>query len=93
MISTCHGVKGEEYDTVIAFGLLNGYVPNWKEIIHNRSGVADDRASKLLFVVCSRAKRRLPLIAESGRFTQTKREYETTPLLAAIDFEYDPTPS
>jgi DNA helicase II / ATP-dependent DNA helicase PcrA len=93
VISTCHGVKGEEYDTVIAFGLLNGYVPNWKEIIHNRNQVADDRASKLLFVVCSRAKRRLHLIAESGRFTQKKREYETTPLLAAIDFEYDPTPS
>jgi hypothetical protein len=33
VVSTCHGVKGEEYDTVIAFGLLRGYVPHWSVII------------------------------------------------------------
>ena len=29
VITSCHGVKGEEYNTVIAFGLLRGYVPHW----------------------------------------------------------------
>jgi len=28
VINTCHGVKGEEYETVIAFGMLNGHIPN-----------------------------------------------------------------
>jgi len=88
VVSTCHGVKGEEYETVIAFGLLQGYVPHWNEIFSSRT-TADDRASKLLFVVCSRAKQRLHLIAECGRFTTKQREYETTPRLAAIDFDYD----
>ena len=88
VISTCHGVKGEEYETVISFGLLRGYVPHWSEIYDPRQ-IADDRASKLLFVVCSRAKRRLHLIAESGRFTKKHVEYETTPLLAAINFDFD----
>ncbi|RGY84898.1 hypothetical protein DXA17_19380, partial [Ruminococcus sp. AM58-7XD] len=27
VINTCHGVKGEEYECVIAFGLLYGKVP------------------------------------------------------------------
>ncbi len=90
VISTCHGVKGEEYDTVIAFGLLAGYIPNWQVIIKNSQSFANDQASKLLYVISSRAKRHLHLIAESGRFTKTQNEYQTTPLLAAIDFDYDP---
>lgn len=90
VISTCHGVKGEEYETVIALGLLRGYIPNWQAIIHGPPGIADDWASKLLYVVCSRAKRRLHLIAESGRFTRTGNEYETSTLLRAIHFSYDP---
>src|SRR5712692_3901120 len=67
VIGTCHSVKGEEYDTVIAFGLLRGYIPNWRDIIHENPGVANDRASKLLYVIASRAKRRLHLIAAAGR--------------------------
>ncbi len=90
VISTCHGVKGEEYETVIAFGLLRGYIPNWRAIIHGSPGIADDWASKLIYVVCSRAKRRLHLIAESGRFTRTGNEYETATLLRAIHFDYNP---
>lgn len=35
VINTFHGVKGEEYTTVIAFGLLYGYVPHWN-IINNK---------------------------------------------------------
>jgi superfamily I DNA/RNA helicase len=89
VISTCHGVKGEEYQTVIAFGLLRGYVPNWEVIINGDPGIADDRASKLLYVICSRAKVSLHLIAESGRLTRSQRPYETTPHLNALNFDYD----
>ena len=34
VISTLHGVKGEEYTTVIAAGLLNGYLPHWDYIMN-----------------------------------------------------------
>lgn len=30
-VSTIHGVKGAEYDVVIAFGLLQGMVPHFTE--------------------------------------------------------------
>lgn len=33
VISTLHGVKGEEYTSVIAAGLLNGYLPHWDYIL------------------------------------------------------------
>ncbi|MEX0599856.1 MAG: ATP-dependent helicase [Rhodothermales bacterium] len=89
VINTCHGVKGEEFDTVIAFGLLKGYVPNWDSIFKEGNEVASDRASKLLYVICSRAKRRLHLIAESGRRSKTNNPYTTTPLLNRVEFEYD----
>ena len=89
VISTCHGVKGEEYETVIAFGLLRGYIPNWEVIIEGPPGVAEDRASKLLYVICSRAKKSLHLIAETGRLTRTQRPYETTDHLNVLDFDYD----
>lgn len=89
VVSTCHGVKGEEYDTVIAFGLLLGYVPHWSVIINGTKREALERESKLLYVICSRAKRRLHLIAEAGRRTQRGRPYETAELLKRIRFNYD----
>ncbi len=92
VVSTCHGIKGEEYETVIAFGLLEGYVPNWRVIFDNDSEMAHEQASKLLYVICSRAKRRLHLVAESGRLTRSNHAYRTTPLLKAVQFAYDPTP-
>ncbi|MFX8608883.1 ATP-dependent helicase, partial [Acinetobacter baumannii] len=27
VVTTCHGIKGEEFHTVIAFGLLDSFVP------------------------------------------------------------------
>ena len=89
VISTCHGIKGEEYDTVIAFGLLKGYIPNWDVIINGSSYTAEDSASKLLYVVCSRAKCHLHLIAESGRRTRKGKLYETTEVLRKLDYHYD----
>ena len=91
VVSTCHGVKGEEYDTVIAFGLLKGYVPHWSVIINGTAQEASERESKLLYVICSRAKRRLHLIAEAGRTTQRGRPYETARLLRQVRFNYDQT--
>lgn len=89
VVSTCHGVKGEEYDTVIAFGLLKGYVPNWSVIINDTEEEASQRESRLIYVICSRAKRRLHLIAETGRTTQRGRPYETSELLRRVRFNYD----
>lgn len=89
VVSTCHGVKGQEYDTVIAFGLLKGYVPNWAVIINSTPQASSEQESKLLYVICSRAKRRLHLIAESGRQTQRGNSYETASLLKQVRFQYD----
>jgi superfamily I DNA/RNA helicase len=87
VVNTCHGVKGEEFETVITFGLLGGVVPHWSVI--RTPLVAEERESKLLYVICSRAKRRLHLIAEAGRATQSGNAYETAWLLNGIDFLYD----
>lgn len=89
VVNTCHGVKGEEYETVIAFGLLRGYVPHWNAVFGGDDNQATDVESKLLYVICSRAKRRLHLISEFGRQTKKKKPYETSYLLAAVDFEFD----
>ena len=82
VVNTCHGIKGEEFDTVIAFGLLHGKVPNWNEKI-------DFAAEKLLYVICSRAKRELNFISETGRTTNSGRPYIPTAQLNAIDYDYD----
>ncbi len=89
VVSTCHGVKGEEYDTVICFGLLKGYIPNWRVVIDGTDLEAHSQAAKLLYVVCSRAKRHLHLIAESGRTTKRGNLYETTQHLNELEFDYD----
>jgi DNA helicase II / ATP-dependent DNA helicase PcrA len=89
VVNTCHGVKGEEFDTVIAFGLLRGFVPHWEVIIHGTRAEAEQRESKLLYVVASRAKRQLLLIAESGRRTRTGNSYQTCSLLEETTFDYD----
>lgn len=66
VISTIHGTKGEEYHTVIAYGLLNDYLPNGK-LLRNRPAVAHEEANKLLYVLCSRAKKNLFLFSETSR--------------------------
>lgn len=54
-VSTIHGVKGEEYDTIIAFALLNDYIPHFND----NNGY--ENAKKLLYVLSSRAKRTFTL--------------------------------
>ncbi|MDP1710002.1 MAG: ATP-dependent helicase [bacterium] len=86
IINTCVGVKGEEFDTVIVYGLLNGYIPHWNDIF---AGNAADAARKLMYVICSRAKTNLHLISERGRTTKKGADLEITPELAKLTFEYD----
>jgi len=90
VISTIHGVKGEEYTTVIATGLLNGYVPNWDYIIRpEKKHLRKEESLKLLYVLCSRAKQNLYLFSETGRKTKIGKEYMPTSELSLIrDKEY-----
>lgn len=81
-ISSIHGVKGAEYDTVIAFGILQGYVPHWFD------DGGDMSAKRLLYVLSSRAKKNLHIISERGRMTRGGREYNTTQALRSITYTY-----
>lgn len=85
-ISTIHGVKGAEFDTVIAFAMLEGMVPHFAD----PDGVAG--AKKLLYVVCSRPRKNLHLIAETGRLDGRGYPYSTTDILGACVFNYDEVP-
>lgn len=88
VISTCAGVKGEEFETVIAYGLLHGYLPHWNDIIPpHRDHISASK--KLLYVVCSRAKRNLHLIAENGRVTRKGNPLVMNHQLAQLNYEYD----
>ena len=88
VVNTCHGVKGEEFETVIAFGLLNGYIPNWKDIWSGQSEKVD-MSKKLMYVTCSRAKKNLYLIAEEGHLTRKKVAYSVNDELNSVLFDYD----
>jgi superfamily I DNA/RNA helicase len=83
VVNTCHGIKGEEFDTVICSGLLHGRLPNWNEVDQN------DAANKLLYVICSRAKRQLYLISETGRTTTGGNPYNPTLQLRQLEYAYD----
>ncbi|AEE52494.1 UvrD-helicase domain-containing protein [Haliscomenobacter hydrossis] len=88
VISTVHGAKGEEYETIIAFGLLKGFLPHWNDII-DKSIDENDVSRKLLYVICSRAKNNLHLIMEGGRTTRKGDPLEFNNLLSNLQFEYD----
>ena len=85
VISTIHGVKGEEYNTVIAFGLLNGLIPHWNDIY---DGDREKTTFKLLYVLGSRAKENLYLISESGRKTKKGASYIPTDEIVSVAWEY-----
>lgn len=79
-IATIHGVKGAEFDNVIAFSLLEGSVPHWSD------PKKLDSAKKLLYVICSRARKNLFLISEVTRnkiatneLARTSHLYDTVP--------------
>lgn len=80
VLSTYHGAKGEEYDTVIATGLLFGFIPNWHQVFDNSIDENVD-AKLLVYVACSRARTNLFLFSETGRFTKKNNEYERLRLI------------
>lgn len=88
VISTIHGTKGEEYQTVIAYGLLKGFLPNWN-LIFTDPFIAQSEAKKLLYVLCSRAKLNLYLFSESGRYTTSKKAYTPSLELLSAQCDYD----
>jgi DNA helicase-2/ATP-dependent DNA helicase PcrA len=86
VINTCIGIKGEEFETVIVFCVLNGFIPHWNEIFAKN---AQEASQKLMYVICSRAKTNLHLIAESGRTTKGGSPIVINPELESINFQYD----
>lgn len=87
-VNTIHGVKGAEFDVVIAFGLLQGMVPHFSEECDADRGV--NSAKKLLYVVGSRARKHLHLISELQRIRGGRRgAYAATDALADCIFDYD----
>jgi superfamily I DNA/RNA helicase len=85
VISTIHGVKGEEFTTVIAVSLLNGYLPHWDYIYQpGKKPLRKAETLKLLYVLCSRAKQNIYLFSETGRKTNKGSEYTPTDELSLI---------
>lgn len=90
VISSIHGIKGKEYKTVIAFGLLNGFIPHWDFIMKpEMRELRINETKKLLYVLCSRAKENIYLFSEKGRFTKKCCEYIATNELKQLNFCYD----
>jgi DNA helicase II / ATP-dependent DNA helicase PcrA len=82
-VSTIHGVKGGEFDVVIAYALLEGMVP------HFNDQLGDISASRLLYVVGSRARKNLHLFSETGRSRGRYDDYSPTKKLISCNFTYD----
>lgn len=82
VVSTVHGIKGDEFRVVISFGLLRGYLPHWNSIYETKTEKED--SNKLLFVLCSRAKEKLYLFAETGRINNKGTPYEINRELNAV---------
>ena len=90
VISSIHGIKGKEYKTIIAFGLLNGLIPHWDFIMKTEMrDLRINETKKLLYVLCSRAKENIYLFSEKGRLTKKCHEYIATNELKELNFCYD----
>lgn len=82
-VSTIHGVKGAEFDVVIAYALLEGMVPHFNDL-------DSESAARMLYVVGSRARKNLHLISERGRVRwRNGPEYPMTRTLEACKYTYD----
>lgn len=82
-VSTIHGIKGTEFDTMIGFALLQDYIPHFSDT----NGL--ENSKKMLYVIASRARKNLHLIAEKERFDFFGNEHITTPHLRNYSYEYD----
>lgn len=83
-VASCHSTKGEEYDVVIATGLLKGKLPHWNDIIDRSQDHADYMARRLLYVISSRARKYLYLVSEQGHATQNGNPLVPTPQLVSV---------
>ncbi len=81
-VSTIHSIKGAEFDTVIAYALLDDIVP------HFNDPEPENSANKLLYVISSRAKKHLHLISELGRGYGGSNK-PISPPLARYNYNYD----
>jgi DNA helicase-2/ATP-dependent DNA helicase PcrA len=85
-VSTVHGVKGEEYDTMIGFAILDDYIPHFSD------GNGDENSRKMLYVLASRARKNLHILSEKGRAIHSYHAPEgktPTPHLLNYEYEYD----
>jgi len=82
-VSTIHGVKGEEYDTVIGFALLNDYVPHFSD----KNGYVNSK--KLLYVLASRARKNLHLISETSRGINYYNPNGKSPTHHLLEYNYE----
>ncbi len=80
-VTSCHSTKGEEYDVVIATGLVRGKLPHWNDIIGKEQDHTDYMARRLLYVISSRARKYLYLISEKGHTTRRGDALIPTPQL------------
>jgi DNA helicase II / ATP-dependent DNA helicase PcrA len=77
------GVKGEEYDTVIGFALLNDYVPHFNDT----NGY--ENSKKLLYVLASRARKNLHLISETSRGINYYNPEGKSPTPHLLEYNYE----
>ena len=83
-VSTIHGVKGEEYDTIIGFALLDDYIPHYTDTN------GDENSKKLLYVLASRARKNIHLISEKGRAVHNYHAPEgKTPTPHLLNYKYE----
>ncbi|PJJ07605.1 superfamily I DNA/RNA helicase [Flavobacterium sp. 1] len=82
-ISTIHGVKGTEYDTVIGFGLLQSWVPHFQD----SNGLVNSK--KMLYVLASRARKHLHIISETGRNINRHNPSGLLPTSHLREYQFD----
>lgn len=83
-VSTVHGVKGEEYDTMIGFAILDDYIPHFSD------GNGNENSRKMLYVLASRARKNLHIISEKGRAVHPRFAPEgKSPTPSLIEYRYD----
>ena len=70
--------REEEFHTVIAFGLLNGLVPHWY------APDPTNASRKLLYVICSMAKKKFAFDSEQDRTTKAKKTYLPTGIYKTV---------
>ncbi|SOT95460.1 ATP-dependent DNA helicase [Xanthomonas arboricola pv. fragariae] len=78
-VKTFHSTKGEEYEVVIATGLLVGKMPHWNDVIDKPKAHTDYITNRLLYVAASRAIHYLHLISEAGHRTKRGAPLRPTP--------------